>query len=465
MVQIFMYGLTIFHMDAIIGVISNIFLDFYYNFSILELRILSIYMNELKFPDKFLFGTAVASYQVEGGIYNNDWTIWENKSNSVCVEPCNEACKHYEMLDQDIDLLVKLGIKAFRFSIEWSRVEPNEGSFDNDAINHYIEKAKKLISNDITPIITFHHFTTPEWLFNKGSWLNPKSDIYFNNYVDKLMQLLPKEIVYFNTINEPGIFAFFGYFSTNKFPPGIANETKFIKASENIMSAHKKALNTIKKYNQNAKVGMTHALQEWEDEDNNKLKEYLKYHLEDKFLEASVDDDFIGLQTYTIVRYPKNIFLKLSNALLLNVGIIRKFILPRIIQIFAGRNGAITNETRTTKMGYEYRPEAVLYNLKRLKKIFPNKEVFITENGIATDNDDERIEFVTTVLKDVHKFQKEHKNVIGYLYWSLLDNFEWDLGYQMNFGLVEVDKSDYSRKPHNSAYWFGNISKTNNLSN
>ena len=100
-----------------------------------------------------------------------------------------------------------------------------------------------------------------------------------------------------------------------------------------------------------------------------------------------------------------------------------------------------------------------------MKKIFPNKEVFITENGIATDNDDERIEFVTTVLKDVHKFQEENKNIIGYLYWSLLDNFEWDLGYQMNFGLVEVNKNDYSRKPHKSAYWFGNISKTNNLSN
>ena len=100
-----------------------------------------------------------------------------------------------------------------------------------------------------------------------------------------------------------------------------------------------------------------------------------------------------------------------------------------------------------------------------MKKIFPNKEIFITENGIATDNDDERIEFVTTVLKDVHKFQEENKNIIGYLYWSLLDNFEWDLGYQMNFGLVEVNKNDYSRKPHKSAYWFGNISKTNNLSN
>ena len=354
-------------MEEITGAISNTFLDFCYNFFILELHILFIYMNELKFPDKFLFGTAVASYQVEGGIYNNDWTIWENKNNSVCVEPCNEACKHYEMLDQDIELLIQLGIKAFRFSIEWSRVEPNEGSFDIDAINHYVEKAQKLIANNITPIITFHHFTTPEWLFKKGSWLNPNSDMYFNTYVDKLMQLLPKEIIYFNTINEPGIFAFFGYFSTNKFPPGIANETKFIKASENIMSAHKKALKTIKKYNQNAKVGMTHALQEWEDNDNNRLKEYLKYHLEDKFLDASVDDDFIGLQTYTIVRYPKNIFLKLSNALLLNIGFIRKFILPRIIQIFAGRNGAITSETRTTKMGYEYRPEAVLYNLKRLK--------------------------------------------------------------------------------------------------
>ena len=421
-------------------------------------------MNELKFPVKFLFGTAVASYQVEGGIYNNDWTIWENKSNSVCVEPCNEACKHYEMLDQDIELLRELGIKAFRFSIEWSRIEPTEGDYDTDAINHYVEKANKLISNKITPIITFHHFTTPEWLFNKGSWLNPNADEYFDKYVEKLMKNLPNEIEFFNTINEPGIFAFFGYFSTNKFPPGIANETKFIQASENIMSAHKKALKTIKKYNQNAKVGMTHALQEWEDSDNNKLKAYLKYHLEDKFLDASIDDDFIGLQTYTIVRFPKNIFLKVFNALLLNIGPIRKYILPRIIQIFAGRNGAITSETRITKMGYEYRPEAVLYNLKRLNKIYPDKDIFITENGIATDNDDERIEFVTTVLKDVHNFQSEHKNVIGYLYWSLLDNFEWDLGYQMNFGLVEVNKETYERVPHRSASWFGNISSSNVLS-
>ena len=421
-------------------------------------------MNELKFPVKFLFGTAVASYQVEGGIYNNDWTIWENKSNSVCVEPCNEACKHYEMLDQDIELLKELGIKAFRFSIEWSRIEPTEGNYDNVAINHYVEKANKLISNKITPIITFHHFTTPEWLFNKGSWLNPNADEYFDKYVEKLMKNLPNEIEFFNTINEPGIFAFFGYFSTNKFPPGIANETKFIQASENIMSAHKKALKTIKKYNQNAKVGMTHALQEWEDSDNNKLKAYLKYHLEDKFLDASIDDDFIGLQTYTIVRFPKNIFLKVFNALLLNIGPIRKYILPRIIQIFAGRNGAITSETRITKMGYEYRPEAVLYNLKRLNKIYPDKDIFITENGIATDNDDERIEFVTTVLKDVHSFQSEHKNVIGYLYWSLLDNFEWDLGYQMNFGLVEVNKETYERVPHRSASWFGNISSSNVLS-
>tara|TARA_B100000886_G_scaffold6097_1_gene3853 strand:- start:465 stop:1736 length:1272 start_codon:yes stop_codon:yes gene_type:complete len=421
-------------------------------------------MNDLKFPDRFLFGTAVASYQVEGGIYNNDWTIWENKKNSICVEPCNEACNHYELIDEDIKLLKTLGIKAFRFSIEWSRIEPLQGTFNDDEINHYVDKANKLISNDITPIITFHHFTTPEWLYNKGSWLNAKSDDYFNNYVAKLMQKLPKEIVYFNTINEPGIFAFFGYFSTNKFPPGIANETKFINASENIMSAHKKALKTIKQYNPNAKVGMTHALQEWEDHDENKLKEYLKYHLEDKFLEASVDDDFIGLQTYTIVRYPKSIFLKIFNAVLLKIGIVRKFILPRIIQIFAGRNGAITKQTRTTKMGYEYRPEAVLYNLKRLNKKFPDKEIFITENGIATDNDDERIEFVTTVLKDVHKFESDNANVIGYLYWSLLDNFEWDLGYQMNFGLVKVDKDTYERIPHKSAKWFGKISSSNILS-
>ena len=115
-------------------------------------------------------------------------------------------------------------------------------------------------------------------------------------------------------------------------------------------------------------------------------------------------------------------------------------------------------------MGYEYRPEAIKYNLHRIHSKFPDKDIFITENGIATDNDDERVEFVTEVLKDVHDYQKNHGKVIGYLYWSLLDNFEWDLGYKMNFGLVEVNKSTFERKPHPSAFWFGEISSTNSFS-
>jgi len=270
-------------------------------------------------------------------------------------------------------------------------------------------------------------------------------------------------VVYFNTINEPGIFTFFGYFSTNKFPPGIADENIFFKASNNVIDAHKKARETIKKYRPNGKVGMTHALQEWEDDDNKRIKQYLKYNLEDKFLEASKDDDFIGLQTYTIVRFPKSILLSIATPVLLDIPLIRRFILPRILQIFAGRNGRIDENTRTTKMGYEYRPEAVLYNIKRLTKYFEGKDIFITENGIATDNDAERIEFVSAVLLDIHNYLESNNNVIGYLYWSLLDNFEWDLGYQMNFGLVEVDKETFERKPHKSAVWFGKISKNNEL--
>ena len=418
-------------------------------------------MDKKKFPKKFIFGTAVASYQVEGGIYNNDWTIWENNKNSKCEELCGEACKHYELVNEDIKLLKNLGIRAFRFSIEWSRIQPEKNKYDQEAIQHYVDKTKKLIENNIEPIITFHHFTTPEWVFNEGSWANTKVVSYFNDYVDVMMQSLPKEITYFNTINEPGIFTFFGYFSTNKFPPGIANEDIFIKASQNVINAHKEALKTIKKHNQKSKVGMTHALQEWEDKDSKELKKYIKYNLEDKFLEASSNDDFIGLQTYTIVRIPQSILLNIFTPILLKISFVRKYILPRILQIFAGRNGRIDKDTRTTKMGYEYRPQAVLYNIKRLHKLFPDKEIFITENGIATDDDDERIEFVSDVLKDIHQYLDSNSKVIGYLYWSLLDNFEWDLGYQMNFGLVEVDKLTFERKPHNSANWFGEISSTN----
>ena len=418
-------------------------------------------MDKKKFPKNFIFGTAVASYQVEGGIYNNDWTIWENNKNSKCEELCGEACKHYELVNEDIKLLKNLGIRAFRFSIEWSRIQPEKNKYDQEAIQYYVDKTNKLIQNNIEPIITFHHFTTPEWVFHEGSWANTKVVSYFNDYVDVMMQSLPKEITYFNTINEPGIFTFFGYFSTNKFPPGIANEDIFIKASQNVINAHKEALKTIKKHNQKSKVGMTHALQEWEDKDSKELKKYIKYNLEDKFLEASSNDDFIGLQTYTIVRIPQSILLNIFTPILLKISFVRKYILPRILQIFAGRNGRIDKDTRTTKMGYEYRPQAVLYNIKRLHKLFPDKEIFITENGIATDDDDERIEFVSDVLKDIHQYLDSNSKVIGYLYWSLLDNFEWDLGYQMNFGLVEVDKSTYERKRHNSAKWFGEISITN----
>ncbi len=114
-------------------------------------------MVNIKFPNNFIFGTAVASYQVEGGIYNNDWTAWENNKNSKCEEQCGEACKHYELIDTDINLLKTLGIKAFRFSIEWSRVEPSKNNFDEKEIKHYIDKTKKLLSENILPIITFHH--------------------------------------------------------------------------------------------------------------------------------------------------------------------------------------------------------------------------------------------------------------------------------------------------------------------
>ena len=193
-------------------------------------------MTNKKFPDNFIFGTALASYQVEGGIYNNDWTHWENKDNSVCAEPCNEACKHYELYKEDIDLLVDLGIRAFRFSIEWSRVEPQEGEYDLNEINHYVDKAKLLLEKNITPIVTFHHFTTPEWLMDDGLWASEKTTTAFVNYVDVMMQHLPKEIEIFNTINEPGIFSMFGYLSKKKFPPGVQNEKVFIKASENIIS-------------------------------------------------------------------------------------------------------------------------------------------------------------------------------------------------------------------------------------
>ena len=421
-------------------------------------------MSKYIFPENFIFGTAVASYQVEGDIYNNDWTHWENKKNSVCYEPCDEACKHFELLDTDIELLVKLGIKSFRFSMEWSRIQPTEDAFNEEAISHYVEKARKLIDKNIIPIITFHHFTTPDWLEKYGYWESSKTTEAFVKYVEKMMGELPQDIKYFNTINEPGIFSMFGYFSKRKFPPGIRSEKVFIKASENIINAHKQALRVIKTFNPQSQVGMTHALHEWDDNDKSEFNKYLKYHLEDKFFFASDEDDFIGLQTYSIKRTSPNIIYRSVAYILIKVPFLRNYLFPIFLDVFSGRNDYVPPSSRITKMGYEYRPQAIKYNLKRIHDKFPDKDIFITENGIATDNDNERIEFVTSVLKDVHEYQQSNNRLIGYLYWSLLDNFEWDLGYNMNFGLVEVDKKTYKRNPHPSAHWYGKISSTNSFS-
>ena len=421
-------------------------------------------MTNKQFPKEFIFGTAVASYQVEGGIYNNDWTHWENKKSTICAEPCKEACNHFQLLDEDIELLKTLGIKAFRFSIEWSRVEPKKGEYDNDAINHYVNKAKKLIQNNITPIVTFHHFTSPEWTMSEGVWASNNIVSWFTAYVDKMMQELPQEITYFNTINEPGIFSMFGYFSNQKFPPGIQNEKIFIKASDNIIKAHHESMKIIKSHNANAKVAMTHALHEWNDNEQSVLKKYIRYHLEDKFLFASKDDDYIALQTYSIKQASPNPIFRGISWILIKVPLLRNILLPKFLDYFSGRNDYVTPGVRTTKMGYEYRPQAVKYNFHRIHNLYPDKDIFVTENGIATDEDDERIEFVKEVLSDVHSYNEEYGKIIGYLYWSLLDNFEWDLGYNMNFGLVEIDKINFERKPHKSASWFGEISRTNNLS-
>ena len=316
-------------------------------------------MTKYNFPPEFIFGTAVASYQVEGGIYNNDWTHWENKSKTVCNEPCKEACKHFELVDNDIALLKDLGIKAFRFSIEWSRVEPQRGKYDQISIDHYIQKAKKLIDEGIIPIITFHHFTTPEWLAQDGYWASINTADAFVKYVERMMNELPKEIKYFNTINEPGIFSMFGYFSKEKFPPGIRNEEIFLNTSDNIIDAHKRALKVIKSINKYAKVGMTHALHEWDDSDKSVFNRYLKYHLEDKFFFASEDDDFIGLQTYSIKRTSPNLVYRSIAWLLIKVPFLRNKLFPIFLDKFSGRNDYVAANARKTKMGYEYRPEAV----------------------------------------------------------------------------------------------------------
>ncbi|HUI03683.1 MAG TPA: family 1 glycosylhydrolase [Acidimicrobiales bacterium] len=387
----------------------------------------------LRFPDGFLWGTATAAHQTEGGNVNNDWWDWEHNPASGCVESSGDACDSFHRWDEDVDLVADLGLGAYRFSLEWSRIEPAEGEFSTAALEHYRRMCARCHERGISPVVTLNHFTTPRWLAQRGAWEAPDAPERFARYTERVTAAFGDLIGWACTLNEPNVVAVLGY-TVGIYPPGLKDEIgRHIAVNEALVRAHRLAVDALRSGPGSFPVGITLSMEELVAGEGGELtRDAAEQILENTFLDATAGDDFIGVQCYE--------------------------------RTVLGPTGPVDPPpgARLTQLGYEYWPQVVDYTVRRAAAR-TGLPVLVTENGIGTEDDRERVEFITTALQCLHRCISDGVDVLGYFVWSLLDNFEWHLGFGPKFGLCAVDPVTFGRRPKPSAHWFGKVAKANAL--
>ncbi len=426
---------------------------------------------------RFFIGSSTAAHQVEGDNIHSDYWAMENMKYTDFTEKSGKAVDHYRLYAEDIRIMKEAGLNAYRFSIEWARIEPKNGEFDENEIRHYGNVISECLKNGIEPVVTLFHFTSPKWLIEEVGWENPSVVFYFKRYVRKVIQELGENIHYVCTINEANMGVQIAKIAERykrmmmssgmqksqegnvqvgmNFDQMMANMQK--KAMENtqvfgnpnpqcfvssrtiggdllVCKAHVAAREVIRELYPNIKVGITlslHDIQPVEGGEENAIKEW-----DDEFshyIPFIEDDDFIGLQNYS--------------------------------RTLVGKDGPLPcdKDATLTQMGYEYYPEALGHVAKRVYGEL-KKPIMVTENGVATDDDALRCKFIERALTGLKEAMNEGAEVLGYLHWSFCDNFEWQKGFSMQFGLVSVDRNDnFKRYKKPSLDFLGRYTKKFNL--
>ena len=426
------------------------------------------------FPKNFFVGAATAAHQVEGNNLHSDYWLMENMPHTSFAEPSGDACDHYKLYQQDIEMMAGAGLNAYRFSIEWARIEPREGRFDAAEIAHYRDVIRCCRKNGLEPVATLHHFTSPAWLIRKGGWEAETTPELFARYARFVAEQLGSELNYICTINEANMGVQIAAISErytrqmkataaktveggaaegqvqmgidlqkmmeNRKLAVMENEQLFgtpqphvfcssrtPRGDELVMEAHKKAKVAIKSVAPRIKVGLTlslHDIQAQPGGEENAAREWWEEFTH--YLPAIESDDFLGVQNYTRSRI--------------------------------GANGILPNEAgaETTQMDYEFYPQGLEAVIRRVARKF-HGELIVTENGLATADDTRRIAYIDLATQGVARCITDGIPIKGYFYWSLLDNFEWQKGFAMTFGLVAVDRSTMARTPKESLHYLGHL--------
>jgi beta-glucosidase len=376
----------------------------------------------VSFPPAFMWGTAASAYQVEGGGTNTDWWRFEHAQGSTTAEPCGDACDSWHRYEEDLDLVATLGLNAYRFSIEWARIEPEQGKFSPEALAHYREMIESCRRRSILAVVTLHHFTLPLWVADAGGFENPDIATWMGAYAKVVGETIGDCIDLACTINEPNAAALLGYLMA-QFPPALEDWDRFVNVNRAMRACHASMSAALRAGPGNYPIGFTLSMQEWEAQEGGEyLVTMVRGEMEDEYLRSTHDDDFLGVQCYT--------------------------------KIQLGPEGPVPPSGEVTEMGYLFWPQCVEYTLRRAA-LTTSTPLVVSENGIGTNDDRQRIRYLTEALRGLRNVRENGIDVRGYFQWSLLDNFEWAHGYGPKFGIVAVDRVTFKRTAKPSAQWYG----------
>ena len=403
-------------------------------------------------PDGFLWGTAISAYQSEGGNYNSDAWVAETVRPTLFKEPAGDACDSYHRYAEDIALAARLGFNCYRFGIEWARIEPREGWFSNAELDHYARVLETCLIHGLKPVVTFNHFTTPIWFAARGGFEVPDSVDLFARYCLKAAEHLGGLMHLATTFNEANIQLLLQVMpgTSAALPAARAMVAAAARATNSprfsrlayadpdvvtplMQAAHRKAYEAIKSVRPQLPVGLTLTTQDIQPVGPGSLADRYRERLYGEWVDVGRSHaDFIGVQTY--------------------------------MRILVDAKGVVPPPpgAEMTAAGYEFYPQALASTIRWAHATI-GKPIYVTENGIATDDDRRRIAFIDSALVGLRDCLDDGIPVHSYLYWSLLDNFEWTSGYGVHFGLAAVDRQNFKRTLRPSAWHLGAIARANRI--
>ena len=404
-----------------------------------------------RFPQGFLWGAATSGHQTEGNNVASDMWLLEHLRPTIFDEPSGDACNSLELWPADLALVRDLGLNACRFSLEWARIEPERGQFSAAMLDHYRRIVDGCRDRELVPIVTFNHFTTPRWFAAAGGWTDSDAPELFARFCDRAARALADGIGYATTLNEPDLLPLLHWrlapqphsrlramlaaaalaCQTPKFcAANMANDEDVAVMTPLMIAGHKAGRAAIKAVRAGLPVGVSLAVQDDVAVGPGSIRDAKRAEVYAPWFEAARDDDFVGVQNYE--------------------------------RMYIGAHGT-TSAPAGVRLGHSGQDDdpASLGSVVRYVHEQVRRPIIVTENGLNTPHDTERTAYIPAALAGLHAAIADGVPVLGYVHWSLLDNFEWSSGYAPKFGLVAVDRTSFRRTPKPSARVLARIAREN----